>query len=218
MNHLKSYYNYLFESKQTFDYEVRYELTDYPSYDPINIYKFDDLKDAENQYEYDEYDDGEYLSKRVTKTLSKNIYDNNGDIDDSQQISIDTYQYNDSSDKLLEEVEKWFKKEYSSNDYKYHLIEVENPNNYTEVKYIHVRIADHTENIKNIDRFGSYDYNLSVVIADLDVTRNRFWSNGYERRRNEEELTFNSDDDIDEIKQKISDKMTEIIGILEDSF
>jgi hypothetical protein len=65
---------------------------------------------------------------------------------------------------------------------------------------IQLRISDHTENIRNIDRNGDFDYRISVVIADFDKTATRYGlRNKMERRENEYELKYNSKDKVGDI-------------------
>lgn len=114
---------------------------------------------------------------------------------------------NEDSDKLLHEVQLAF------GGKKYNEINVdngldENDDDYKILGKINLRIADHTENIFNVDRFGGADYHVSVVIANLDKTRNRFgMSNAFERRRNEVELLFDGDTDLDEVVDKINEEI-----------
>lgn len=65
---------------------------------------------------------------------------------------------------------------------------------------IQLRISDHTENVRNIDRNGDFDYRISVVIADFDKTATRYGHrNKMERRENEFELKYNSSDKVGDI-------------------
>jgi hypothetical protein len=65
---------------------------------------------------------------------------------------------------------------------------------------VQLRLSNHTENIRNIDRNGDFDYRISVVIADFDKTARRYGlRNKMERRDNEYELRYNSKDKVGDI-------------------
>lgn len=111
------------------------------------------------------------------------------------------------SDELLNDVEHYYKSEYGR--YKYNTINVYDEE---EIYYgcIQLRIANHTENINNINRFGQCNYYISVVVANHDATKQRFgMSNAFERRRNEFELVFGEDDNL-------ADVINEINSLIED--
>lgn len=211
-------------------YEVVFEVTDISS-DPVERIEFDEdeydeaLRYYQNNFEYSE---GKYKTYTHMKMLSKLTYrveyefdseyedkydieddDKEWEIIDMDYLESETYKINETSDDLLNEVENWFRGEYNSRSYKYHKIDVYY--NEDEYKTIQVRISDHTENIMNNDRFRRVDYYISIVISDYDVTNNRFGMvNSFERRRNEYELRYNSDSDIDQIKMDIENLVKEI--------
>lgn len=114
---------------------------------------------------------------------------------------------NAKSDELLQEVERYYKQKYGN--YKYNTINVYDENE----EYrgcIQLRISNHTENIRNVDRFGSCDYHISVVIANYDATKKKFgMTNGFERKRNERELIFDEDDNFDNVIEKIDNLIEE---------
>lgn len=123
----------------------------------------------------------------------------NGDFEIIQQKEIPPA--NEQSDVLLFEVEDHYRKKYAApNRYSgYYDINIEAENG-DYIGCVQLRISDHTQNIRNIDRFGSCDYYISVVIADQDPTKERFAQmNELERRANEIELRFDSDDTFNHV-------------------
>ena len=61
-----------------------------------------------------------------------------------------------------------------------------------------------------MDRYGSCDYYISVVIANYDATKQRFgMANAFERRRNERELVFGEDDNFDGVIEEIDNLIEE---------
>lgn len=164
---------------QTNQYKFIHQL-DF-EYETIEDYPINDYYDDSSIYELINEGDWEYIDSRTIEPKNK------------------------ESDELLNDVSSYFQKEYGK--YKYNTINVYDENE--EYKgCIQLRIADHTENIHNVDRFGSCDCYISVVISDYDVTRQRFgMSNAFERRRNEFELTFSSEDNFDGIVQDIENQI-----------
>lgn len=216
--------------EEVIKYEVVFDIVDV-SGDPVEREEFDDYDAAAEYYNTTyEYSEGRYRTYQHLKMLNKitykvfyeydTEYEEKDDIEDNEKeweiIDIDYledeyYSINESSDDLLDEVEDWFKKEYDSRNYKYHEIYVYLDEEDDDYKTIQIRISDHTENIMNNDRYRSKDYYVSIVISDYDVTNNRFgMSNAFERRSNEYELRYNSDDDIEQIKIDISTLIEEI--------
>jgi hypothetical protein len=133
---------------------------------------------------------------------------NEGEIEDVD--SRDIKPINEQSDDLLLDVSNHYKKIYG--DWKYNTIIVDNgkdkyDNDYEEYGCIQLRIADHSENVKNIDKFGSCDYYISVVIANKNKTSGKFLASMYERRSNEIELNFDSDNTFDEIISEIEENI-----------
>lgn len=129
-----------------------------------------------------------------------NIYDLLGEeeIETIKEKKID--RINKKTEDLLSEVENHYKDLYGN--YKYNDILV-----YDEEEYlgkITLRIADHSENIQNRDRFSNSDFHLSVVIAELDKTKERF---DMGRKQNEIEIYFDSFNSKDEIIDEIEDSL-----------
>lgn len=154
------------------------------------IHELDTDFESIEDYPIDEYYDDSSVYKMVHE----------GDWEDIDNRKIDAV--NSKSDVLLQDVAHYYKQEYGS--YKYNTINVYDEDE--EYKgCIQLRIANHTENIRNVDRFGSCDYYISVVIANYDVTKQRFgMSNAFERRRNERELVFGEDDNFDGVIEEIN--------------
>lgn len=218
--------------EEVIKYVVKFDLVEGSS-DPIEIVKFDELEEAQEYFndvfEWD--DDARFKTREHSKSLDKVIYnvtysynpdeedkediddeDKEWEIEDYENIDYDTYSINNETDTLLEEVESWFKDEYRSNDWKYHTINVDylDEDGDEDTKRIQVRFSDHTENINNIDRYGRPDYHISVVMSNYDVTKDRFWSNKFERYSTEYELKYSSEDSIDSIKDEISELISNI--------
>lgn len=122
------------------------------------------------------------------------------DHDDIKVIPLENI--NAKSDELLDAVQLYFYKKYGS--FKYNTI-------FKNDSKIVLRIADHTENIFNNDRYSGADYYISVVITNHDVTKNRFgMTNSFERRSNEYLLEYTSDNNFDEIIQEIEGLVDDI--------
>jgi hypothetical protein len=98
---------------------------------------------------------------------------------------------NEQSDNLLTEVSIHFSDLYGG--IKYHTLELGD-------KFVQLRIADHSENLLNIDRYGSHDYYLSVVIADKNYTSPQH----LDRRTNEKEIYFTSEDSFQHVIETIN--------------
>lgn len=128
-------------------------------------------------------------------------------VEDGEREDIeikDVSEINKGSDDILNEIMFHYKDLYGK--FKYNTIRVNNGiDEYgdIEVGCIQLRIADHSENVANIDRYGSCDYYLSVVIANKNATENKFGQSIYERRSNEVELYFNEDNSAQEIINEI---------------
>ena len=172
--------------KYTNKYKFVYELDE--EFETIEDYPIEDY-----------YNDSDYY-----KLIEEGEYD---DIENRDVKPI-----NKESDDLLMDVENHYKNFYGS--YKYNKISVDNEkdeydDDYKEYGCIQLRIADHSENVKNIDKFGSCDYYISVVIANKNKTHGKFLASVYERRSNEVELSFDSDDSLDDIIYKIDEKIKE---------
>lgn len=152
-------------------------------YETIEEYPIDEYYDDSSVYELVDEGDGEHIDSRTMEPKNK------------------------QSDELLNDVSSYFKSEYGK--FKYNTINVLSD----DEEYrgcIQLRIADHTENINNIDRYGSCDYYISVVISDYDATNQRFgMANAFERRRNEFELKFQSEDDFEGIIEEIENQIEE---------
>ena len=152
-----------------------------------NIYEFSLDEDIEDYPIEEYYDDG-------------NVYDlvEEGDPETIKEKKIDNI--NKKTEDLLSEVENHYKDLYGN--YKYNDISVYDDGEY--LGKITLRIADHSENIRNRDRFSNSDFHLSVVIAELDKTKERF---DMGRKPNEFEIYFDSSYSKDEIIEEIEDNL-----------
>lgn len=174
-----------------------------------NTYKF--VFEDENPEDYpleDYYDDPE-------------VYElvDEGDFEDEECRSIEPA--NEKSEELLDDIQKHFYEKYGN--YKYNMIEVlgnEDENgDYEVLGKIRLRIADHTENIHNVDRHEKGDYHISVVIADFDKTEQRFgFLNAMERRKGEFELKFDSDTNLEDAIYEIEQQIEECTEMIVDGF
>jgi len=168
----------------------------------LNKYKFiGDLEDG--YYELSDFPIEDYYK-------DKDYYEiiENGEFEhiDSKDVTHINYESND----LLHDVESYYQKTYGK--WKYNEITVdngkdENDDDYKEYGCIQLRITNHSENVNNNDKFGRCDYYISVVIANRNPTKDKFLTSMYERRRNEIELNFDSDDSFDEIINEIDSEI-----------
>jgi hypothetical protein len=164
--------------------------TDYYSF----VYELEDDETIEDYPIEDYYDDSRYY-KRIFES----------EFEDIETKVIEPV--NKETDELLSEVQFHYRQKYGR--MKYNVIDVlDDDDEY--IGDIQLRITDHTENIHNIDRFGKHTAHLSVVIADYNATKQRFWANDLERRRNEIELYFNSENSFEEIVSEIDGKIEEL--------
>lgn len=128
-------------------------------------------------------------------------------IDSEEPVIIasgDVNLVNQKSDAILQDVDQHFKNVYGQ--YKYNEFFV------NDDKIVVLRIADHTENIYNNDRYNyAADYIISVVIADTDATAERFGTaNQLERRSNEMSMSFNSEYNAEQIIKIITTSINAI--------
>ncbi len=174
--------------RQTNEYKFIHELDS--EFETIEDYPIEDYYNDSSVYELINEGDWEHIESREIKPKNK------------------------ESDELLNDVSSYFQKKYGK--YKYNIINVYDENE--EYKgSIQLRISDHTENIHNIDRYGSCDYYISVVICDYDATRQRFgMANSFERRHNEFELTFSSEDNFDDVIEEIENQNEECVEMILD--
>lgn len=162
----------------------------------VDTYKY--IGDADEYYDYpiEDYYDDDTLYKLIDTSESETIKDRR-----IKPINTD-------SDELLGDVQNYFKKKYESKYGKYIKIGVGD-------QCIQLRVSDHTENIKNVDRFDFCDFHISVVIADLDVTKIRFKvQNDFERYKNEYELNYSSDYTYDNIIENIEELVNKCVNFL----
>lgn len=161
-------------------YKFIYELD--TEYETIEDYPIEDYYDDSSIYKLVDEGESELIDSRIIEPINKN------------------------SEMLLDEVSSYYKNKYG--EYKYNNINVYDGDE--RKGRIQLRISDHTENINNIDRYGSSDCYISVVICDFDVTKQRFgMSNAFERRSNEYEIQFQSDDDFNSVIEVIENQIEE---------
>jgi hypothetical protein len=154
------------------------------------VYDLDEDESIED-YPLEDYFDEDYYWKLIDE----------GDWEDIE--TKDILAVNKKSDDLLKEVEEYYKKKYGK--YKYNTIKIED----SEETYrgcIQLRVANHSENIGNIDRFGNCNYYISVVVADYDATKEKFEKG---RRSNEIELYFDTDSELDEVINEVDSQIAE---------
>ena len=184
-------------------------ISDFPDYGGIVMfmkktdkYKFiGDLEDG--YYQISDFPIEDYFNDRNYYKLIEQ-----GEYEEIKNKVVDPI--NESSDKLLNDVESHYKNIYGK--WKYNKIIVDNgkdyfDNDYIEYGCIQLRVANHSENVKNIDKLGDCDYYISVVIADKDNTKGKFLASMFERRSNEIEFTFNSDNNFDEIILEVDEEI-----------
>jgi hypothetical protein len=160
----------------------------------------DEIGDSIDDYPIEDYYDDANVYDLIEETYWESI--------DERDINP----INEVSDKILDDVQDYFKNQYGK--YKYNTIDVDNgldilDDNYEYYGCIQLRISDHSENIANIDRFGLCKYYISVVIANRNATKGRFLQSMYERKSNEVELEFDSKDSFDEIISEIEMQIEE---------
>jgi hypothetical protein len=193
------YENHIYKYRNEIDYD------DDEALEEIKDYLYSDRIDY-NLENYFDFIDSEYVEEEI----------------DSKNLEY----INKKSDDLLNEVQEYFYKnaDFSKNFGKYNYFYETNIEalkntlsadelDELEKDYIGtvvLRVSDHTENLNNWKRYdisvyGDYVYYISVIIADLDLTKNRSWSTALERDYNEFGLYFNSNDDFEDIINEIWD-------------
>jgi len=162
----------------------------------VDTYKYIGDADEYSEYPIEDYYDDDTLYKLIDKSEFETVK--------KKHIKP----INKDSDELLDDVQNYYQKKYNSKYGKYINIEVGE-------QCIQLRISDHTENIRNIDRFGSCKFHISAVIANLDKTKNKFRiQNHFERNKNEYELTYTSDDSFDTIISDVNELLEKCINFI----
>jgi hypothetical protein len=156
----------------------------------VSHYKFiedDDIKD----YPIDDYYDDDTVYKLISTEEPETI--------ERRKVKPP----NRDSDEVLNGVQNYFQMRYGKRKY----IKI----NIRGIQ-IRLRISDHTENIRNADKFSYVDYHISVVIADLDKTVGIYGNrNKRERRKNEFELRYDSGDKVADIILSINNFIKELV-------
>lgn len=164
-----------------------------------------DRKTDNYQFTYDEEEMEDYPIEDYFE--DEELYSLISDGDVENIVHREIHPINKKTEILLNKVEIYFKNRYGN--YKYNIINVLDDEE-DIIGTIKLRISDHSENINNVDRYGREDYHISVVISDYDSTEKRFgFSNAMERRRNEFELKFTSEDMLDDILSQIEELIEE---------
>ena len=175
-------------------------------YKKVDKYKFVYELDKEYDEEISDYPIEEYYDD---KNYYKLVEEGENEIIEHRDIAG----ANDESNNLLDEITGYYHDKYGN--FKYNTIQVYADSDIEQdepIGCIQLRIADHTENINNVDRFGRCDFYISVVVADNDVTRNRFgMSNSFDRRSNEVEILVNSRDTFNDAIDRIQEEIVNAI-------
>lgn len=177
----------------------------YKSYDEVHFYDIYVQMDKRIEYyKYLDFDNEPMESYPIEEYYDDDdIYEliNDGEFEEVKKRYIAPA--NEKSDQLLSDVQRHYYEKYGN--YKYNKFYL------NDDVSVQLRISEHTENIHNIDRFGTSNYYISVVIANVDRTKDRFgMGNAFERRSNEYVLEFDGDDSKEDIIDEIEDIIDEI--------
>lgn len=181
-------------------------------YDPDNqnsdvtaeIYKETVEFEEDEDYDFSDYEiDGYFDYETVKNELIKNR----------------KYNINDFSTNLLDDFEDDLKDTFNLgyNSIKYHNISVIDDETFDEL-YIQVRVSNHTENLKNNDRFSdsSVVYYISVVIADYDPTFEKFkLQQQFEKKSNEFNYTYDTSTSLSTIKKEVYSQINKLAKKIE---
>jgi len=190
----------------------------YFDYNRINNSDFDDSNAKTNQkmlekltYKYNFI--GE-LDSEYDETIEdfKEDYENDDlwELVDEPEIeyleSEDVVAVNDDTDSMINEIQEFINEKYIHKQYgkKYMVLDVENEDE-DSIGSFTIRVADHSGNPQN--KKGK---TLSFVIANENGTAKRFNSR--------DEYSFNSNDDLEEIKSEVSIHIEEAIEEIKNSF
>jgi predicted RNA methylase len=176
--------------------------------------KYEFVGDLENgEYEISDFPIEDYYDNEDFYILKEE-----GEFETIDQKDIEPI--NKKSDILLYSIQRHYQQVYGR--IKYNEIIVSNGKDETDDDYenygcIQLRIADHSENITNIDKFGECDYYISIVIADKDKTQGAFLSSMYERKMNEVEVRFDSTDSEEDVIYSIDEEIERGRDFIEDN-
>ena len=176
--------------------------------------KYEFVGDLENG----EYDISDFPIEDYYDNEDFYILKEEGEFETIDQKDIEPI--NKKSDILLYSIQRHYQQVYGR--IKYNEIIVSNGKDETDDDYenygcIQLRIADHSENIRNIDKFGECDYYISIVIADKDKTQGAFLSSMYERKMNEVEVRFDSTDSEEDVIYSIDEEIERGKDFIEDN-
>lgn len=208
--------------------EIEYEGTDKNEaidvFNSITHHSFDDPNSSQNSVVLNVYDvDNEKLESKYREALN----DWDGDVSDALDQVEDEINDKDYRDEYFKE-ERNVELEQSRSfkrineptvNLRYEVEEllekqglIGRSAKYTTLNFgdkdVKLRIADHSWNPANNNRFGFYDYYLSVVIVNLNATFNRYKHNV----RDGEEIYFDDSFTAEQIVKDINDKLDEIKG------
>jgi hypothetical protein len=228
---IKSFYEFVNENSSfnniNDEYGIVYNVVLHIENDAKDLKKFSSLKDAkkfvDNLKRKELSLDDRYHNDTVTVTIEKTELENDGDIIDSEEVYSKNFPpVNYKSDKLLDEFRiKFVDKYYGGRSRNYY-------DNYFEIDLftdvydydidvdndvsVEVRISDHSENPDNIDRYGiPPDYHISIVIADKDITFDKFYlSNTLDKKQTEVQVWFDSDSTVNEIMDWLKNTFNKI--------
>lgn len=207
---IKGIYNNLEDAELAFNRIDTSDTDDKKGYKVLNkknakyefVYDLDTEFESINDFPISEYFEDNYYYEKI---------DDDSDIQEIKSEVID--KVNESSEKLLSDVEDYFHTKYGK--WKYNTIIVDNgkdernDEDYVEYGKIQLRIADHSENVLNIDKYGSHDFYLSVVVANKNATSKKFGASMYERRSNEKEIYFDGSNELEEVISEIETEIEE---------
>lgn len=203
--------------KGTKKYEIRVDYEDTDS-EPVYKETFDTLDEAKAEFDtLKVFEEGRnYIFRKHTKVLSEIFLDEEGDIIDDKQLDLVNYYINENTDKIIELLKEDLEKKYNIQfnqsfgryaDYEYD----------ENLKPITIRVADHSENVTNQERFGS-EYSLSIVVANKDSTKNKFGNeNAFYRTNKNIEISFGENDDYEIILDQIDSAIEELKDLIEEN-
>jgi hypothetical protein len=201
--------------------------------DPFESSTFDNYKEAKEEFDsleepsswesrYSEH----YAELRKYSYLKEVIFEKDGEQWDLQNET--SFEKEENEDYLLEHkslgkreetaeglmyaIQKHLNAYYGRRKESYAEIRVRDNNN-IEIGSIQVRVKDHTENPKNIKSW--YDYHLSIVVANIDETKNRFHTRYSDTNR---QLIFSGDDEESGVLKEIDDALLEAAKVVIENY
>jgi hypothetical protein len=142
-----------------------------------------------------EVEDGNKISDYIDYLNDSDYWEVIEESEWEELISDDVAAVNKSTDEIIGEIRDFINSKYVHSRYgsKYMNIYVYNDEDEDdEIDYITIRVADHSQNPRNI----THEHHISFVIANKNETKDRF--------RSRYEYYYDDDDDIDDIKSEIA--------------